>query len=542
MFIASGMLSGFSMACGAFVTLDACYSARFATAARLWCGGSALLSCSRGHSFDVARSGYVNLLQPQDKRSKHPGDSAEAIAARRRLHDSGVTRKLLDGVGEILSPSPDDVVLDAGCGDGFYLGNLAKERGFQAHGVDISIPAVDSAARRYPGNEWIVANADRFIPYSDAAFSMVLSITARMNADEFRRGVLRDAGRLLVAVPAPDDLIELRGVGRDRVERTVETFASHFSLVDKRRVSTPADLDAAAVEDILLSIYRPMRAERPSAMRVTFSLDLLLFQNMRARLCIVGKLTTRAALLAGFGGLLILMAFAGVDAVSILNQIQTRNERIRNDFVHRNRTLEQIRSDLYLSGTFIRDYLFEPDARAAETHRASLEQTHRQMGAYIESYEKLLPAQESAAFDVLRQELRDYWRILDPALGWSPEQRRQFGYPFWRNEVYPRRTTMLGIADQIAAFNEQQLLTGNQQINDLFAQFRLRLGITLAVTLGLGFTLAAFVMFRILRLENDAALRYAEIAKAREELKELSARLVEGAGERTPGHFARAAR
>ncbi len=241
----------------------------------------------------------------------------------------------------------------------------------------------------------------------------------------------------------------------------------------------------------------------------------------------MGKLTTRAVLLAGFGGLLILMAFAGFDAVSILRQIQTRNERIRNDFVRRNRTLDQIRSDLYLSGTFIRDYLLEPDARAAETHRASLQQTRRQMDTALESYEKLLPAQEAAAFAVLQQELRDYWRVLDPTLGWSPEQRRERGYSFWRNEVYPRRTTMLGIADEIAAFNEQQLNAGNQQVGDLFAQFRLRLGITLAVTLGLGLGLAAFSVSRILRLESEAALRYAEIAKAREELKELSARLVE---------------
>jgi signal transduction histidine kinase len=128
---------------------------------------------------------------------------------------------------------------------------------------------------------------------------------------------------------------------------------------------------------------------------------------------------------------------------------------------------------------------------------------------------------------VLQQELRDYWRILDPTLGWSPEQRRERGYSFWRTEVYPRRTTMLGIADEIAAFNEQQLNAGNQQVGDLFAQFRLRLGITLAVTLGLGLGLAAFSVSRILRLESEAALRYAEIAKAREELKELSARLVE---------------
>jgi hypothetical protein len=106
---------------------------------------------------------------------------------------------------------------------------------------------------------------------------MVLSITARMNAGEFRR-VLRDDGRLLVALPAPDDLIELRGVGRDRVARTLETFAQGFTLVARRRAATVADLDAAAVHDVLHSIYRPMRSKPAEAMRVTFSLDLLLFR------------------------------------------------------------------------------------------------------------------------------------------------------------------------------------------------------------------------------------------------------------------------
>ncbi len=241
----------------------------------------------------------------------------------------------------------------------------------------------------------------------------------------------------------------------------------------------------------------------------------------------MGKFTTRAALLAGFGGLLVLMAFAGFDAVSILRQIQTRNERIRNDFVDRNRTLEQIRSDLYLSGTYIRDYLLEPDVRAAEGHRASLEKTRRQMDAALESYEKFLPSQEAAAFSGLKQELADYWRLLDPVLRWNPEQRRERGYQFVRDEVFPRRLNMLAIADQIASLNEQQLNAGNQQVGSLFAQFRLRLGITLAITLGLGLVLAAFSMLRILRLEREGELRYTEIARARVELKELSARLVE---------------
>jgi 23S rRNA (guanine745-N1)-methyltransferase len=235
------------------------------------------LFCPRGHSFDVARSGYVNLLQPQDRRSRQPGDTAPAVAARRRLHDRGATAGLLEAIAEIVSASASDIVLDAGCGDGFYLGALARRTGFDAHGVDISIPAVKSAAQRYPEWEWIVANADRFVPYAEGSFSIVLSITARMNAGEFRR-VLRDDGRLLVAIPAPEDLIELRGAGRDRTARTIETFARDFTLADRRRAATTADLDAAAVHDVLLSIYRPMRPQPAEAMRVTFSLDLLLFR------------------------------------------------------------------------------------------------------------------------------------------------------------------------------------------------------------------------------------------------------------------------
>lgn len=235
------------------------------------------LVCERGHSFDAARSGYFNLLQPQDRRSKNPGDTAEAVKARRRLHDLGVTAPLLRGISEVAAASRNDVVLDAGCGDGFYLGTLAREVGFDAHGVDISTPAVDAAARRYPGCEWIAANADRFIPYAGRSFSLILSITGRMNPGEFRR-VLRDDGRLLVALASPEDFIELRGKGRDRVPGTIDTFARDFNIFDQRRVTAPADLDGDAVRDVLHAIYRPMGAKPAGAMRVTFSLDLLLFR------------------------------------------------------------------------------------------------------------------------------------------------------------------------------------------------------------------------------------------------------------------------
>jgi 23S rRNA (guanine745-N1)-methyltransferase len=232
--------------------------------------------CANGHSFDMASAGYVNLLQPQERRSKQPGDSTIAVAARRRLHDRGVSVPSLRAIAEMIQASGDDIVADAGCGDGFYLGSLAQEIEFSAHGIDISVPAITAAARRYPACEWVVANADRFVPYPDDSFSIVLSITARMNPPEFAR-VLRPDGHLLVAIPAPDDLIEVRGTGRDRITGTVELFSQHFKLLEHRRVTTVFDLDADAIQDIRHSIYRPLGREVAAITRVTFSLDLLLF-------------------------------------------------------------------------------------------------------------------------------------------------------------------------------------------------------------------------------------------------------------------------
>jgi hypothetical protein len=119
-----------------------------------------------------------------------------------------------------------------------------------------------------------VANADRFLPLGDGTVTKVVSITARMNVSEFRR-VLRDDGMLLVAVAAPDDLIELRGAGKDRQAATEDVFAPAFELVEHRRVTTIAEVDAAVVRDLRLSIYRP-RGE-VNLTRVTLSLDLLRF-------------------------------------------------------------------------------------------------------------------------------------------------------------------------------------------------------------------------------------------------------------------------
>jgi 23S rRNA (guanine745-N1)-methyltransferase len=232
------------------------------------------LVCPNGHSFDLARSGYINLLQPQERRSKEPGDSHDAAAARRRVHDRGVTAPMLRVIEEMLAPSPGDAILDAGCGTGDVIGVLGRKHGFEAHGIDISTAAIELAAKRYPDCTWIVGNADRFLPYAGASFNKLMTITARMNASEFRR-VLRDDARLLVGVSAPDDLVELRGEGHDRAARVTDELADSFPLIEQRRVTTVIDADEDLLRDLRLSIYRPRGATNVA--HATLSLDLLLF-------------------------------------------------------------------------------------------------------------------------------------------------------------------------------------------------------------------------------------------------------------------------
>ncbi len=240
--------------------------------------------CGSDHSFDVARSGYVNLLQPQDRRSARPGDSPDALAARRRVLE-GVEAPLVAAIVDTLSLTEHDVVLDVGCGEGHHLAAIARRFGCGAHGLDISVPAIDAAARRHRGLEWVVANADRLVPYAERSFSVVTSITGRKNAGEFRR-VVQPEGLLLVVVPAADDLIEVRravlgeGVARDRIERTIATFAPLFALERHERLRQFVHLDRATLADVMTGSYRGLRRNERARLEAIGDLDVTLSRDV----------------------------------------------------------------------------------------------------------------------------------------------------------------------------------------------------------------------------------------------------------------------
>ncbi len=235
----------------------------------------------------------------------------------------------------------------------------------------------------------------------------------------------------------------------------------------------------------------------------------------------------RIARIAGFGGLLAILAAEGFYSLKIARQIQASNTEMRRDFLSRDRTLEQIRSALYESGNVVRDYvLVEPSENKAETLRTELMTIHYDMETALKVYSHSLRPEEKRPFQQLATEVGTYWSTLEPIFDWNAEARRNRGDWFLRHEVLPRRTTVLAIAREVSEVNEQALQEDERRVADLFAQFEGRLQIITALGLGLGLVLAALTVTYTLRLEKMADERYHESLRIQNELKDLSARLV----------------
>ena len=236
---------------------------------------------------------------------------------------------------------------------------------------------------------------------------------------------------------------------------------------------------------------------------------------------------SRLVLVVGFGSLLAIIALSGFDALRFLGRFRTESDQIRRQFLFRNRVLNNIRAEIYISGTYVRDYLLEPDAARASAFGANLESVRRQMEIELSSYVGQLEPGESAHYDALRTELAQYWGVLEPILTWDAAKRQAQGYAFLRDEVFPRRTAMLEVASGIADLNEQQLNSGDERVSTLLEKFQNRLSVTLVAALALGLGLAVLSARKILQLEAHAQARYQEVVEARKQLTNLSARLVE---------------
>lgn len=181
----------------------------------LLCSGAAW-RCADGHSFDIARQGYTHLLPVQKKRSRDPGDSKDMVAARRRFLNAGCYQPIATTVNQaLLEDMPSTAsCLDAGCGEGYYLRQLAaaasNSQRLALMGLDISKWAILSAAKQYQRANWVVgSNAN--LPVQTASLDRVLCLFGFPVYSEFNR-VLKPEGLLVQMDAGSDHLRELREI------------------------------------------------------------------------------------------------------------------------------------------------------------------------------------------------------------------------------------------------------------------------------------------------------------------------------------------
>lgn len=220
------------------------------------CGGELTsdgkaMRCPAGHSYDIARSGYVNLLMRNASGGKRHGDDAMMINARHDFLELGHYRPLLDEICKMIKKHSGAKLrlLDAGCGDGWYTAQIAERLtndGIDARvlGIDISRDALKAAAKRCRSAGLAVASVYK-LPLADASCDMALSIFAPLADSEFVR-ILTDGGFLLRVVPLENHLWELKQAVYDRpVKNPPDTeLPEGFTLFDSSEIRYNFELNS----------------------------------------------------------------------------------------------------------------------------------------------------------------------------------------------------------------------------------------------------------------------------------------------------------
>lgn len=214
--------------------------------------------CPSGHCFDRGAAGYTHLLPANKKHSQNPGDDKAMVAARSAFLDKGYYTPLRDALCELVTEEaaalPAPVLLDSGCGEGYYTSGLYKAltdagKAPRIAGVDLSKFALRRAAKRLRQGEFAVASVYH-LPLADKSADLLTNVFSPLALEEFQR-VLKPGGRFLYVVPSALHLWEMKQVlYPEPYENPVklDTYTG-FSYQSSRQVRYSIHLDCS--EDIM---------------------------------------------------------------------------------------------------------------------------------------------------------------------------------------------------------------------------------------------------------------------------------------------------
>ncbi len=187
--------------------------------------------CANNHSFDVSKQGYLNLLLANQKNSSNPGDDLKMVKAREIFLERARYLPLLERISSVLNQrinTENPSWADLGCGEGWYTRNLKDRLDFTSTtiGLDISKPAITSAARQSKSIHWQIASAAN-PPISNTSLDFAISLFTPLFGESTQR-ILKESGLFLVAGTGANHLIEMRELIYDEVNRV--SFTANKSL------------------------------------------------------------------------------------------------------------------------------------------------------------------------------------------------------------------------------------------------------------------------------------------------------------------------
>ena len=226
--------------------------------------------CRSGHSFDMARQGYIHLLPVQNKRSLHPGDTREQVLSRRAFLEAGfyqpIANTLMQAATDFSASGP---MLDVGCGEGWYSAQLAQAMGCELTGLDISKEAVRCAAAKYKNATWLCASAAN-IPAADGSAGLLTSLFALTVPEEFHRA-LKEQGLFFQVLAAQDHLLGLKSIIYPQLllkEKDSVPDVPGFDLLESRPIRFTFTVEGSQVQNLLAMTPHVYRISKEGAARL----------------------------------------------------------------------------------------------------------------------------------------------------------------------------------------------------------------------------------------------------------------------------------
>ena len=202
-----------------------------------------------------------------------------------------------------------------------------------------------------------------------------------------------------------------------------------------------------------------------------------------------------------------------------LDQLNTHHREVENK-------LRRLRSDVHLSGIYIRDYLLDADREEGPQYRQRLTELRQSHAVTVRELRALLPPDAAPRMDKLEEGLHEYWEVFDPLFEWSLYEKIVRSARFLRREVLPRREAVLAITADIEQLNNANLNAQRAEVNRRLTAFREDLHRRLWRTLLLGFLVATVAVLRLRALERRSELQRARAEQAEREMRLLSQQLV----------------